>query len=96
MIVGKWMHADTYKYTTPEMEGKRILIVGGGESASDIATEVCDVSKHGETYLSIRNGQWFHDRTVGAYQPADVVFTKHQRDWGFSDYQGWMIWLGRY
>jgi len=28
--------------------------------------------------------------------PADMVFTKHQRLLGFSDYQSWLIWIGRY
>ncbi|KAL6048667.1 Flavin-containing monooxygenase, variant 2 [Balamuthia mandrillaris] len=93
-FTGEYIHSAYYKHPTEDMEGKNVLIVGGGESASDIAVEVCEVAK--QTYMSLRQGVWFHDRTVGAYQPADVVFTKHQRMTGLSDYQSWMIWLGRF
>merc|ERR1712000_35797 len=76
---------------TEAMKGKRILVVGGGESASDIANEVCEVAK--ETYMSVRNGVWFHQRTVGAYQPADIIFTKHMRTAG--NYESIPVWMGR-
>jgi len=91
---GEVSHAHEYKHPTPDMANKNMLVVGGGESASDIASEVCEVAP--VTYMSIRQGVWFQDRTVGAHQPADMVFTKHQRLLGFSDFQSWLIWLGRY
>ncbi len=86
------MHSHCYKYPTKAMKGKTVLVVGGGESASDVATEVCE--KAARTILAIRSGTWFQDRTVGAEQPADMVFTKHQRLLGFSDYQSWLVWIG--
>ncbi len=45
-------HSHAYKYPTKEMKGKTVLVVGGGESASDIAAEVCEKAKR--TILSIR------------------------------------------
>jgi len=91
---GEVNHSHYYKHVTPDMADKTICIVGGGESASDVATEVCETAK--KTYMSIRQGVWFQDRTVGAHQPADMVFTKHQRLLGFSDFQSWLVWIGRY
>jgi len=91
---GEVSHAHFYKHPTPDMAEKSVLVVGGGESASDVAAEVCEVAP--VTYMSIRQGVWFQDRTVGAHQPADMVFTKHQRLLGLSDFQSWLIWLGRY
>ncbi|ELR13200.1 Flavinbinding monooxygenase-like subfamily protein [Acanthamoeba castellanii str. Neff] len=92
-FTGEMMHSHCYKYPTKAMKGKTVLIVGGGESASDVA-EVCE--KASRTILAIRSGTWFQDRTVGANQPADMVFTKHQRLLGFSDFQSWLVWIGRY
>ncbi|KAL6058255.1 Flavin-containing monooxygenase [Balamuthia mandrillaris] len=93
-FTGEVMHSHDYKYPTPDMREKNVLVVGGGESASDVAAEVSEVAK--KTFLSIRQGVWFQDRTVGAHQPADMVFTKHQRLMGFSDYQSWLVWIGRH
>jgi len=91
---GEVTHSHFYKKPTPDMATKSVVIVGGGESASDVATEVCETAK--KTYMSIRQGVWFQDRTVGAHQPADMVFTKHQRLIGMSDFQSWLVWIGRY
>lgn len=93
-FTGEMMHSHAYKKPTKAMKGKTVLVVGGGESASDVAAEVCE--KAARTILAIRSGTWFQDRTVGANQPADMVFTKHQRLLGFSDFQSWLVWIGRY
>ncbi|KAL6062181.1 Flavin-containing monooxygenase [Balamuthia mandrillaris] len=77
-------------------EDKAILIVGGGESASDVAAELCEMTQPGKCFVSIRNGTWFHDRTVGAFQPTDHFFTKHQRSVGLSKYQSWILWIAKY
>lgn len=92
-FTGEVMHSHSYKFPTKFMKGKTVLIVGGGESASDVAVEVSE--KAARTILSIRSGTWFQDRLVGK-EPADMVFTKHQRLMGLSDYQSWLIWIGRH
>jgi len=48
-FTGQKLHSSSYKFPTEEMQGQRILIVGGGESASDIATELCTWAK--DAYL---------------------------------------------
>ena len=56
-FTGEIIHSIAYKENLPEHKNQRILIVGGGETASDISNELSQNSK--ELYWSIRNGQWF-------------------------------------
>ena len=72
-----YLHTHSYKYANSRFVGAQVLVVGGGESAADVAAEVADVAAH--THLSIRDGAWFQDRVVGAECPADVIFTRHHR-----------------
>jgi cation diffusion facilitator CzcD-associated flavoprotein CzcO len=51
------MHSHSYKKPTKAMKGKTVLVVGGGESASDVAAEVCE--KAARTILAIRCTQPF-------------------------------------
>jgi dimethylaniline monooxygenase (N-oxide forming) len=54
---GEVIHSSQYKKLTPHFWNKKILIVGGGETASDVANEIALYSK--KLYWSIQNGQWF-------------------------------------
>ncbi|GBG25748.1 Dimethylaniline monooxygenase N-oxide-forming 2 [Hondaea fermentalgiana] len=65
---GKLMHSHSYKDNTP-FEGKRCVVVGIGNSGSDIVTEVSKVAK--ETILVARRGTWMvknslHDPNANA------------------------------
>ena len=66
---GEQLHALDYDDPT-ELAGKRVLVVGVGNSALDIAT---DLSHHAEhTLLSVRHGSWIiPKRLLG--KPADQV-----------------------
>src|SRR5579872_6466686 len=57
---GTVKHSILYKYLLPEHRGKKILIYGGGETASDIANECSFVAE--KVYFSIPHGQWFQRR----------------------------------
>jgi len=59
-FTGVIRHANTYKQVTEDHKNKNILVIGGGETASDLCNEVSYVAKN--TYLSIPNGQWFGGR----------------------------------
>lgn len=76
-FTGQVMHSHDYKYPTEAMQGKNILVIGGGESGSDIANEVSKVARC--VYLSLRRGQWFMDRLNGARLPLDVRFSRKAR-----------------
>ncbi len=67
---GDFMHSSEFRYVNPHYHDKRILVYGGGESASDICHELAGLSKH--VYWSIPNGQWFINRNAGAF-PIDYT-----------------------
>jgi dimethylaniline monooxygenase (N-oxide forming) len=54
---GKVMHSQQYKKLTSEFDDKNILVIGGGETASDIANEI--TINANKVYWAIPNGQWF-------------------------------------
>lgn len=65
---GKVLHTHDYK-TFHGYEGKRILIVGIGNSASDVA---CELSRHAEhVYMSTRRGTYVIQRAADYGKPFD-------------------------
>lgn len=70
-FAGSISHSITYKSLSAQYEGKRILIVGGGETASDIAKEICE--RADQVYWSIRNGQWFVSKRTPMGHPFDEI-----------------------
>jgi thioredoxin reductase len=54
-FAGREMHSHHYR-SAEEMAGDRVLVVGFGNSAMDIACETSHVSR--ATYLSVRRGGW--------------------------------------
>jgi cation diffusion facilitator CzcD-associated flavoprotein CzcO len=60
----------SFFYRSPrEFEGKRVLIVGGGNSAADIA---CDAARHASAaFISLRRGYHFIPKFIFG-QPSDV------------------------
>ncbi|MFZ0547154.1 MAG: NAD(P)-binding domain-containing protein [Candidatus Promineifilaceae bacterium] len=84
-FTGPTIHSYHYKHPVEEMQGKNILVVGGGESATDIANELSRVAN--QVYLSIRHGQWFMDRHTGARTPLDTRFDRRGR-YLIGDYGG--------
>ena len=69
---GELMHAHLYKRAAP-FKDKRVLVVGGGNSACDIAVEVARVAA--KTCISIRNGQHIFPKFIFG-KPTDMAFKK--------------------
>ncbi|XP_038613690.1 dimethylaniline monooxygenase [N-oxide-forming] 2 isoform X2 [Tachyglossus aculeatus] len=68
---GHYLHSRQYK--TPDgFEGKRILVIGMGNSASDIAVELC--KKASQVFVSTRHGSWVLSRISDNGYPWDMVF----------------------
>jgi hypothetical protein len=60
-FTGEFIHSRDY--TGPEqLAGKRVLVIGGGNSACDIASEAARVGT--ECHLSLRRGYWFLPKTL--------------------------------
>jgi cation diffusion facilitator CzcD-associated flavoprotein CzcO len=69
---GRIMHSADYK--GPEgLEGKRIVVIGGGSSGADIAAELSAVAAPVE--MSARSGVWFVPHHIGG-QPFDFRLTR--------------------
>ena len=68
-FAGQLMHACEYRYPS-QFDGKRVLVVGAGNSGCDIAV---DAIHHGvKTDLSMRRGYYFVPKYVFG-RPADTM-----------------------
>lgn len=65
---GEVLHSSAYR-SASQVEGRRVLIVGGGNSGCDIAVDVA--TRATATFLSLRRGYWFVPKHVFGV-PADV------------------------
>jgi hypothetical protein len=75
-FTGPFIHAHSYKSATPFV-GKRVLVIGGGNSACDIAVETSRVSER--TCISMRRGYYFFPKILFG-RPVDVMGGKI-RNW---------------
>ncbi len=73
---GEFFHAHHYK-SAAGFAGKRVLVIGGGNSACDIAVEIGRVSAR--TCISMRRGYYFFPKFVFG-RPVDMMGRK-MRSW---------------
>lgn len=78
-FAGELAHSHDYKRAAP-YAGKRVLVIGGGNSACDVAVETSRVSAR--TDLSWRRGYWIVPKFVFGY-PADHLHHRTNRLLGF-------------
>ena len=77
---GKIIHSKDYK-KPEQLSGKRVLVIGGGNSACDIAAEAGRVAQ--KSVLSLRESVWFLPKSFAGVPLTDLI-------------QGWMPeWLQR-
>ena len=60
-FTGEFIHSKDYK-RPEQLKGKRVLVIGGGNSACDVASEAARVSDI--CHLSLRSGVWFLPKTL--------------------------------
>ncbi len=60
IFTGESFHSKDYK-SPDQLRGKRVLVIGAGNSAFDISSECARVSK--KSYLSVRRGIWIFPKT---------------------------------
>lgn len=68
---GQYFHSRQYKHPVG-FEGKRILVVGIGNSAADIASELSKTAA--QVFISTRHGSWVMSRISEDGYPWDMVF----------------------
>jgi hypothetical protein len=66
---GKFIHSHDFKKVDDSWRGKNVLVIGGGNSACDVAVEAARVAER--VCLSMRNPQWFFPKFIFGV-PADV------------------------
>lgn len=67
---GEIIHSKDYK-TPEQLIGKRVLVIGGGNSACDIAAEAARVGT--KSILSMRESVWFIPKTFAGVPTADSI-----------------------
>ncbi|KAK2883602.1 hypothetical protein QQF64_016745 [Cirrhinus molitorella] len=77
---GKFFHSRDYK-NPEEWRGKRVVVIGIGNSGGDIAVELSRMAK--QVYLSTRRGSWIVNRVGDKGVPSDMVFNKRALKWFF-------------
>jgi hypothetical protein len=60
-FAGSFMHSKDYKHPD-QLAGKRVLVIGGGNSACDVASEAARVGQSCD--LSLRRGYWFLPKSI--------------------------------
>ncbi|MGK7908375.1 MAG: flavin-containing monooxygenase [Synechococcus sp.] len=83
---GKIIHSKDYK-RPEQLLGKRVLVIGGGNSACDIAAEAARVGA--KCVLSMRESVWFIPKTFAGIPVADLSKKGRSPDW----YQRLMTYL---
>ena len=69
---GTFIHSHLFK-RGETFRGQRVLVIGGGNSAADVAVECARVSPH--VSISMRRGHWFLPKFMFGL-PGDVVYEK--------------------
>ncbi|XP_051501583.1 flavin-containing monooxygenase 5-like [Myxocyprinus asiaticus] len=75
---GKFFHSRDYK-TPEEWRGKRVVVIGIGNSGGDIAVELSRMTK--QVYLSTRKGSWILNRVGPNGFPSDMMFNNRTHMW---------------
>ncbi|XP_068096013.1 dimethylaniline monooxygenase [N-oxide-forming] 2-like [Hyperolius riggenbachi] len=75
---GKILHSSEYK-TPEDYDGKKVLIIGMGNSGVDISTELC--TRASQVYLTTREGVWVLPRLVKGGYPFDLFLLCRFKNW---------------
>ncbi|XP_029473740.1 dimethylaniline monooxygenase [N-oxide-forming] 2-like isoform X2 [Rhinatrema bivittatum] len=75
---GQHLHSRFYK-TPEEFRGKKILVLGMGNSGADLAVELSHTAAM--VFLSTRRGAWLMSRVYDNGFPWDIVYTTRLKNW---------------
>jgi cation diffusion facilitator CzcD-associated flavoprotein CzcO len=67
---GAYMHSKDYR-NPAQLSGRRVLVIGGGNSACDIASEAARVGS--SACISLRRGYWFLPKTLMGFPLVDLI-----------------------
>ena len=84
---GEMMHSKDYK-NSDQLKNKRVLVIGGGNSACDIVAEAARVGA--SAHLSLRRGYWFLPKTIYG-RPTTELLTTQMPVWMQRLYLGLLL-----
>jgi Flavin-binding monooxygenase-like len=70
IFTGEILHSKDYK-SPSQLAGKRVLVIGGGNSACDLASEAARVGE--SCSLSLRRGYWFLPKTILGVPSVELI-----------------------
>jgi Flavin-binding monooxygenase-like len=71
-FAGQYLHSHDFKGVNDEWRGKRVLVIGAGNSACDVAVEAARLAA--PVSMSMRSPQWFIPKFIFG-KPSDVYAT---------------------
>ncbi|MEQ5872256.1 NAD(P)-binding domain-containing protein [Sagittula sp. NFXS13] len=74
-FTGEYLHSHDYKRAAP-FKDKRVLVIGGGNSACDVSVETARISK--ETFISWRRGYYLIPKFIFG-EPVDKFFYRFRK-----------------
>uniref|UniRef100_A0A3Q1EDA2 Flavin-containing monooxygenase n=1 Tax=Acanthochromis polyacanthus TaxID=80966 RepID=A0A3Q1EDA2_9TELE len=72
---GRYFHSWDYR-SAEGLEGKRVVVIGMGNSGADIAVDISRVAE--KVYLSTRSGAWVIGRVAPGGLPLDIVYVSRK------------------
>jgi cation diffusion facilitator CzcD-associated flavoprotein CzcO len=69
-FAGEYIHSKDYRHPR-QLEGRRVLVIGGGNSACDLASEAARVGQSCD--ISLRRGYWFLPKTIFGVPLPEMV-----------------------
>ncbi|RMF69561.1 MAG: NAD(P)/FAD-dependent oxidoreductase [Alphaproteobacteria bacterium] len=69
-FAGELIHSKDYRHPD-QLRGRRVLVIGGGNSACDIVSEAARSAV--EAHLSLRRGYWFMPKTFFGVPTAELI-----------------------
>ena len=73
-FTGEKYHSDNFKEYAKNLVNKKILVLGGSDTACDIAVYLSD--KNNKVTVSMKNGRWFQPRYAGAKNSTDTFYSR--------------------
>ncbi|KAM4574149.1 flavin-containing monooxygenase 5-like [Fundulus diaphanus] len=87
---GRYFHSWEYR-SAKGLEGKRVVVVGIGNSGCDIAVDISRVAER--VYLSTRRGAWVIGRVGPGGLPVDVAWSSRLLYWMVKLFPTWSNWM---
>ncbi len=74
-FAGRYLHSHDFKRADDSWRGQRVLVIGAGNSAADVAVETSRVAQR--VHLAVRSPQWFVPKYLFGL-PADVIAARQR------------------